>query len=68
MLVIIKIYNCIYISHIFSSHILAKWCKEKEPEDEQVNITVHTKNNNIYDANPLDNSSNIIQPSKHCLT
>ena len=41
---------------------------KKEPEDEQLCITVHTINNNIHDADPLDNSSNIAQPSEHCLT
>ena len=33
----------------------AKCCKEKEPEDEHMHITVHIINNNICDANPLDN-------------
>ena len=67
MLVIIKSYNCIHISHIVSHYILPKCCKEKEPEDAQLHIAVHTINNNIHDTNPLDNSSNIAQLSKHCL-
>ena len=64
---IIKICNCTYTSHIVS-YIPFKCCKEKEPEDEQLCITVHTINNNIHDADPLDTSSNIAQSSKHCLT
>ena len=52
MLVIIKSYNCIYASHIISSHILPKCCEEKEPEDEQLCITVHTIDNNTCDADP----------------
>ena len=68
MLVIIKIYNCIYISHIVTSHIPPKCCKEKEPKDEQLCITVHTININICDADPLDNSGNKAQLSQHCLT
>ena len=48
--------------------IPAKCCKEKEPDDEQLCITVHIINNNIHDANPLDNSINIAQSSEHCLT
>ena len=56
MLVSIKIcnYNC--ISHVISYYILPKSCEEREPEDEQLCIAVHTINN-ICDANPLDNSS-----------
>ena len=68
MLVIIKICNYTYTSHIVSCYILPKCCKEKEPKDEQLCITVHTINNNICDASPLDNSSNIAQSSKHCHT
>ena len=67
MLVIIKIYNCIYNSHIVS-YLLPKCCEEKEPEDEQLCIAVHTMNNNICDAHPLDKSSNKTELSKHCLT
>ena len=52
------------LSHI----ILPKCCKEKEPEDEHMCITVHIINNNICDANPLDNLSTKVQLSKHCLT
>ena len=59
MLVIIKICNCTYTSHIVSYCVLPKCCKEKEPKDEQLCITVHTINNNIHDANPLDNSEEI---------
>ena len=57
MLVSIRSCNCIHISHIISSYILSKSCKEKEPEHEQLCIAVHTINN-VCDANPLDNSSN----------
>ena len=56
MLVIIKICNCNHISHVISHYILPKCCKEKEPEDKQLCITVHTINN-VCDTNPLDNSS-----------
>ena len=35
--------------------ILPKSCEEKEPEDEQLCIAVHTINDNICDANALDN-------------
>ena len=48
--------------------MLPKCCEEKEPKDEQLCIAVHTVTNNICDANPLDNSSNIVQSSQHCLT
>ena len=68
MLVIIKIHNFIYINHVVSSHIPPKCCEEKEPKDEQLCITVHTINNNICDAEPLDNSSYKAQLSQHCLT
>ena len=57
MLVSINGCNCNHISHIISYYILPKCCEEKEPEDEQLCIAVHTINNNIHDANPLDNSS-----------
>ena len=42
--------------------------EEKEPEDEQLCITVHKINNNICDANPLDKSSNKAQLKQHWLT
>ena len=67
MLEIIKNYYCIYKSHI-ESYILPKCCEEKEPEDDQLCIAVHTINNNICDANPLDKSSNKAQLKQHCLT
>ena len=53
---------------MLSLNIPPKCCKEKEPEDEQLCNTVHIINNNICDANPLDNSSNKAQLSKHCHT
>ena len=68
MLVIIKICNCTHVSHIISCYILPKCCKEKESEDKQLCIAVHTINDNICDANPLDNLSNKAQLSEHCLT
>ena len=43
-------------------------CEGKEPEDEQLYITVHTINNNIRDADPLDNPSDKAQLKQHCLT
>ena len=58
MLVIIKICNCIHTSHAVS-YIPPNCCKEKEPDDEQLCISVHTTNNNICDADPLDTSNNI---------
>ena len=67
MLKIIKSCNCTYTSHIVS-YIPPKCCKEKEPKDEQLCIAVHIINNNIHDADPLDNSSNIAQSSMNCLT
>ena len=60
MLVIIRGYNCTYTSHVIS-YILPKCCKEKEPKDKQLCITVHTINNNIHDADPLDKSGNKVQ-------
>ena len=68
MLVIMKIYNCVYISDIVSSPILPKYCEEKEPKDEQLCIPVHTINNSICDADPLDKSSNKAQLNQHWLT
>ena len=67
MLEIIKNYNCIYKSHI-EPYIQPKCSEEKEPEDKQLCIAVHTITNNIHDADPLDKPSNIVQSSKHCLT
>ena len=57
MLVLINVCNCNYISHIIFPYILPKCCKEKEPEDEQLFISVHTIDN-ICGADPLDNLSN----------
>ena len=59
--------NCNNTSHIISYYIPAKCSEEKEPEDKQLCITVHTINNNIHDANPLDNSSIKAYRNKHCL-
>ena len=59
MLVIIKICNCTYTSHVVSYYILLKFCEEKEPKDKQLCIAVHTINDNIHDSDPLDNASNI---------
>ena len=42
--------------------------KTSKPEDGQLCITVHTVNNNICDANPLDKSSGKAQINLHCLT
>ena len=42
--------------------------KTSEPKDDQWCIAVHTINNNIHDANPLDNSSSKPQIKWHCLT
>ena len=67
MLVVINIYNCTHISHVVCYCIPPKCCKEKKPEDEQLCIAVHTIDNTIHDANPLDNLSNKAQLSKHCL-
>ena len=55
MLASIKICNCYHISHVISHYIPPKCCKEKEPEDEQLCIALHTINN-ICDADILDNS------------
>ena len=41
---------------MLSPYILPKCCEEKEPEDEQLCITVYTINN-VHYANPLDNLS-----------
>ena len=42
--------------------------KTSKPEDEQLCIAVHTINNNICDAKPLDNPSSEAQISPQCLT
>ena len=42
--------------------------KTRESKDEQLCIIVHQINNNICDANPLENSNNIVQIEQHCLT
>ena len=68
MLILIKSYNCIYTSHILSPVFHLSVAKTKEPEDDQLCITVHTINNNICDTDPLDNSSNRAQTKWHCLT
>ena len=68
MLVLIKSYNCNHISHIISCYILPMSCKEKEPEDEQLCITMHSINNKICVADLLDNLSNKDYQSEHCLT
>ena len=67
MFVLIKGYNHTYTSHVIF-YIPPKCCEEKEPEDEQLCITLHTINNNIGDIAPLDKSSNKPQLKKHCLT
>ena len=68
MLVSIKSCNCNHISHVISYYIPSKCCKEKEPEDEQLCIAVHTINNNICDTDLLDNLSIKAYQSQHCLT
>ena len=50
------------------SDILPKCAKTSEPEDKQLCIAVHTINNNIHDADPLDKSSSKAQINLHCLT
>ena len=67
MLEIIKNYNCIYKSHV-EPYFLPKCCEEKEPVDEQLYIALNTITNNICDVDPLDKTSNTVQPSKNCLT
>ena len=57
MLVLIKSYYCTYISHILSPVFHLSVVKTGKPEDEQLCITVHTINNSLHDADPLDNSS-----------
>ena len=49
-------------------YILPNCCEEKEPKDQQFCTAVHAINDNICDADPLDNLSNIAQLSEHCLT
>ena len=46
---------------------MPKCVKTREPKDEQLCITVHPRNNNIHDTNPLENSSNIVQIDQHGL-
>ena len=41
--------------------------KTREPKDKQLCITVYAISNDICDADPLDNSSNIVWSSGHCL-
>ena len=53
MLVLIEICNCTHIGHVISSYILPKSCKEKEPDDEQLCITVHIINNICETLIPL---------------
>ena len=48
--------------------MLPKYAKTREQKDEQSCIAVHPINDNINDADPLDNSSNIVQIDQHCLT
>ena len=55
MLVLIESYHCTYTSHVIS-YILPMCCKEKEPKEKWLCITVHTINNNIRDADPHDES------------
>ena len=50
------------------SDIPAKCAMITEPKDEQLCIAVHTVNNNICDANPLDKSNSKAQINPHCLT
>ena len=61
MLVLIKSYNCIYVSHVISLIFHQSVVKTREPKDEQLCIAVYTINDNICDANPLDNSSSKAQ-------
>ena len=68
MLVLIKSYNCTYTSHIISLIFCLSVAKTREPKDEQLCITVHALDNNICDADPLDNSSRKAQIKLHCLT
>ena len=66
MLVSIMSCNCNHISHGIFPYILPKCCEEREPEDEQLCIAVHTIDN-ICGVNPLDNLSNKAYLSKRCL-
>ena len=68
MLVIIRFVIVLILVYIVSYHIPPKCCKEKEPKVEQLCIAVHTINNNIQDADPLDNFSNKAQLTKQYLT
>ena len=62
MLVIIKNYNCTYTGHVVSYYTALSVAQRKEPEEKQLCINVHTINNNICDANPLDDK--VIQYSQ----
>ena len=68
MLVLIKSYNCTYVSPVISLIFCLSVVKTREPEDKQLCITVHTINDTIHDANPLDNSSSKEKIKQHCLT
>ena len=68
MLVTIKSCNCNHVSHIISYYILPKCCEEREPEDKQLCIAVPAVNNNIRNADLLDNSSIKAYLRQHCLT
>ena len=68
MLVSIKSYICTYASHVLSLVFCLSVVKTREPEDEQLCITVHRKINSICDANPLDNLSNKAQIKWRCIT
>ena len=59
---------CNHINHVISSYIPPKCCKEKEPEDKQLCIAVHTINNNTCDTDPLDNLINKAQLTKLYIT
>ena len=48
--------------------MLPTCAKTREPKDKQLCIAVHPINNNICDADPVDNSSNMVQIDQHCLT
>ena len=62
-----KEYDCTYKS-CYLSDIPPKCAKTSEPEDKQLCIIVHTVNNHICDAYPLDKSSSKAQLNPHCLT
>ena len=58
----------VLISHVISLTFHLSVLKASEPEGEQLCIAVYTINNNICDANPLDNSHSKAQIKWHCLT